>query len=184
MHAKSSEQRSASTCWVHQEQICMCIAGSDHSQQQGTAPARPLVTPQGQQQQHWPHRDASAAAAGDHHTQQHIPEDAFPAEAAPYTAAASTTRWLACSYKAGLLGVATYDRLSNEVCSICMLQFRAAQAFVPISRLKPAARKSLARGGVIHCAVSCHTVPLCLDMLCCAVLFASFSPACSPADVR
>jgi hypothetical protein len=43
--------------------------------------------------------------------------DAQLGEAAnPGTAAAAgTSRWLACTFKAGVLGVAAYDRLSNEV---------------------------------------------------------------------
>lgn len=41
--------------------------------------------------------------------------DAQHDEADPGAAAASTCRWLACTFKADVLGVAAYDRLSNEV---------------------------------------------------------------------
>lgn len=74
----------------------LLLAENFSSQQQAhhAAPARPLTTPQQQPQQ---------------------PHFGTPPAADSLQAPSTVSRWLACSFKAGLLGVAAYDRLSNEV---------------------------------------------------------------------
>ncbi|WIA22147.1 hypothetical protein OEZ85_004483 [Tetradesmus obliquus] len=111
------------------------------------APARPLtttgcVTPLAQQQRHkqqngWLAGPALPPAAGPAASVDQLQEDEQEAEesAEPLPGC----RWLACCYKAGQLGLAAYDRLSNELsvmqvpddskgaCAYQMLQYAKLQ---------------------------------------------------------
>lgn len=92
------------------------LADSSQHQQQGrhAAPARPLVTPQHQHaQQHW----FEPPQTNTHQEQPSAGGHAPAPPTAPAAANPDTTRWLACSYRTGVLGVAAYDRLTNEVWS-------------------------------------------------------------------
>lgn len=88
------------------------LRAGDNDFQRGyqAAPARPLLTPQQHTQQHGAGLEHGRVAAGA--TQY----DQFNTPLPSAADVSSMSRWLACSYKAGLLGVAAYDRLSNEVC--------------------------------------------------------------------
>jgi hypothetical protein len=100
---------------------CCAVTDNDQFQQQGfqAAPARPIIQNQHQWRARQTHNSTAVAAAADD-TQTppapwHTADDMRGMPAPEAAAADSTTRWLACTYKAGVLGVAAYDRLSNEV---------------------------------------------------------------------
>lgn len=112
----------------HTARSCLgAVAGTDSLDASSVpgraAPARPLsnvgcVTPlashqQLQQKNRWRLGPASALAAGPAASIDQLQEDEQEADetAEPLPGC----RWLACCYKAGQLGLAAYDRLSNEV---------------------------------------------------------------------
>lgn len=96
--------------------VALPAGHGDLYQPHPSAPARPLLTPT---QQQWLQQFAATAQDRPGHLQHgNTPEN--PATDAGASAswpseAGQASRWLSCSYKSGMLGVAAYDRLSNEV---------------------------------------------------------------------